>query len=192
MTVGSMVARGIILLILGILLVIFTIAGMYTLTILGGIFLIVYGITAIAGGASFDSNGGRALGIVFGILVIILGILALANPTVFANVATIFIAAAAFVGGICELIAGIVGGNSGVLRVSRPLQIILGIVGILFGALVFCWPFFVEDLFVAIFGPALGLTWLFGAFAIIVGVILIIEAIVVHNKNKKAAAKTIN
>jgi len=198
MTVGAMIARGILLLILGILFVIFPFVSSIAINVIAGIFMIVFGITAIAGGTSFDSKGGRALGIILGILLILLGICALFNLWGFSAIATYFIGAFAFVYGIYELIAGIVGGDG---RVSRGLQIAGGIVGIIFGILIFCWPFFVQKIALSIaetfidllpYGvasnPGILLTILMGIFGIIYGIILIIEGIVVHSRNKKAKA----
>lgn len=186
-SVGSMIARGIILLIIGVLLTIFTATGMLVLSIIGAIFLIIIGISLIGGSTMFQSTGARVVGIILGILLILCGIAAIIWPTVFANIITYIIGVVAAIAGIYELVAGIVGGNN---RVNRPLQIICGIISILFGAFIFFWPLFTESLVQSVLGPAFGVTWLIGIFLIVYGIIILIAGIVMKVKIGKAAKVT--
>jgi len=173
-TVGSLVGRGIVLLILGILLAVFTFGGIIAVSIITGIFLSVFGLTLLFGCFDFEGKGGRVLSIILGILVIGIGIYAIVRPGVFMTVAAYLCGVIAFVAGIYELVIGITDKDS---ARNRPIQIITGIIGIAFGIFVFLCPFI---------GLAYAVTTLLGIFLGVYGILLLIQGIILHSKNKKA------
>lgn len=186
---AAMFARAFLLLIVGVFLLAFPSTAIIGIPIIAGIALIIYGITLIAGGAFFNQKVGRGLGIILGILVILVGIAALIWQVEFFNILSYVIGIAAFAGGIYELLVGISGGKSEFAekaQINRPVQIILGIIGIIFGVFIFCWPFFTENIAIALFGPGIELVFLFGIFALVYALLLLIGGIVVHAKEKKA------
>jgi len=187
-SVGSLIARGIILLVIGVLFAIFTGISTGVLAILAAIFLIIIGISLIGGSTMFNSTGIRVVGIILGIILIICGILGFFFLNQFANIITYVFAVVAFIAGIYELVGGIVGAPN---RVSRPLSIISGIIGILFGIFIFLWPVFTQNLVVSLFGPAFGFTLVIGIFLIIYGILLIIGGIVLKVKLGKANKATV-
>ena len=187
LTVGALVGRGILLLILGILMVIFTQISTFTVAVLLSILLIFFGIAQIAGGFSFSGKAGIAPAIL-GVLIIILGIIALFNTAAFTAFLVYFIAIAAIIHGIFEIVAAIVSKK----EINRGLLIFTGIISVIFGVLVLlaaCGAFGVITIAgnaVNVFGVAFVLTTVAGIMLGIVGLASLIEGIVLKISQKKA------
>ncbi|HJJ31499.1 MAG TPA: DUF308 domain-containing protein [Methanocorpusculum sp.] len=181
---GALIGRGVLLIILGILICILVnsswvgalTAGMIPTTICA-ILLIFLGIAMLCGGTSFGGAG--AASVVLGILVIILGIVALLNPVAFEAFLVYFLAAAAFVGGLFNLISGCM--NAG--HANRALTIVAGILGIILGVLIFVAAFNLTPWITASI-----LVYAAAIFMLIFGVVSIIQAILLKSALKKAEA----
>lgn len=170
---GALIGRGVLLIILGALIMILmnsSIFGAITATTIPAVFLaillIFFGIALLCGGTSFGAGG--IASVILGILVIILGIIALFNPLGFSAFLVYFVAAAALVGGIFNLVNGIMGAGDA----NRVLTIILGILGILVGAAIFSLAFNITPFLTA---PIL--VYIMSIFLVIYGIISIIQAI---------------
>lgn len=174
---GALIGKGVLLIILGILFCVFTFASGWAFTFLLSILLIFFGVTLLCGGTSFGKMG--IASIVLGILVIILGIITLLNPLVFQAFLVYFIGAAAIVGGIFNIVTGIVGGEG----VRRVLSIVIGAIGVLFGIFVFTTAFHLTTFLTA---PIL--MYIAGVIMIIYGIVSIIQAIILKSKTKEVTA----
>ncbi|HJJ36047.1 MAG TPA: DUF308 domain-containing protein [Methanocorpusculum sp.] len=186
-TVGALIGRGILLLILGILMIIFTQVSTFAIAVLLSILLIFLGIALLAGGFSFSGKAGIAPAIL-GILVIILGIVTLFNPVAFTAFMVWFIGIASIVYGIFEIVAAIVSGK----EINRGLLIFSGIIGIIFGLIVVLAAagafgvISIAGINVTVFGVAFILTLVAGIMFAIIGIASIIEGIVLKASQKKA------
>ncbi len=179
---GALIGKGVLLIILGVLIMILinsSIFGAITAStipaVLLAILLIFFGISLLCGGTSFGKSG--VASVVLGILVIILGIIALCNPVMFSAFLVYFVAAAALVGGIFNLVTGIMGAGNA----NRVLTIIIGILGILVGIAIFAMAFHITPFLTA---PIL--VYIMAIFLLIYGVISIIQAIILKSQQKKA------
>lgn len=185
----AMFARAFLLLIIGVVILCFPSIALIGIPIIIGIALIIYGVTLFAGGAFFNHKVGRGVGIALGIIIILAGIAILIWPVVFSGILSYIIGIAAFAGGLYELLVGITGGKSEFAekaQFNRPVQIILGIIAIIFGVLIFCWPFFTQSLLISLFGPGIELVFLFAIFALFYALLLFIGGIAVLIKEKNA------
>jgi len=186
-TVGALIGRGILLLILGILMIIFTQVSTFAIAVLLSILLIFFGIALLAGGFSFSGKAGIAPAIL-GILVIILGIITLFNPVAFTAFMVYFIGIASIVYGAFEIIAAIVSGK----QINRGLLIFSGILGVIFGIVVLLGASGVFGTIVingnslSVFGVAFVLTLVAGIVIAIIGLTSLIEGIVLKASMKKA------
>src|SRR5574344_652431 len=80
-TFGSLLAKGILMIILGILMMVFTLASLFASEILLAILLIFVGITLLTAGTTFFGEAKRTWWVVvLGVLVILFGILTLIFP----------------------------------------------------------------------------------------------------------------
>ncbi|MFA7024204.1 HdeD family acid-resistance protein [Methanocorpusculum bavaricum] len=131
-TFGSLLAKGILMIILGILMMVFTLASLFASEILLAILLIFVGITLLTAGTTFFGEAKRTWWVVvLGVLVILFGILTLINPGIMLVYAMYVLAAAALIGGVTDLAVALMGKsaqfNRGLLAVSGILGIILGV-----------------------------------------------------------------
>jgi len=146
------------------------------LIILFGSYALVDGIFAVIGGiASRGENQRWWVGLLRGIAGIILGLLAFFYPGTTALALLYLIAAWALVTGIFEIVAGIL------LRriiTGEWLTILGGIASVIFGLLLIFFPG----------AGALSLIWLIGAYAIVLGVLLIVLAFRLRTLQRDVAA----
>lgn len=159
------------MIILGILIAVFVFASVFAVSILLSMLLIVLGIAMICGISNL--KGLSVFGIVFGILFVILGVVTLINPTLIPTIIPYVIGGGALVWGIINLISGIAGSG-----VNRGVSIAVGILGIIFGILLFCCIFNVAS----VFGPEIAgfltysvLVQVAGIFLVISGILTLIE-----------------
>ncbi len=163
-TFGSLLAKGILMIILGILMMVFTLASLFTFDILLAILLIFVGITLLTAGTTFFGEVKRTWWVILlGILVIIFGILALIFPVIMLVYAMYVLAAAALIGGVTDLALALMGTSA---QVNRGLLAVSGILGIILGVLFLIKPVILAFEFVEIAGI------FFFAF----GIVAIIEA----------------
>ena len=174
---GALIGKGVLLIILGILIGVFTLASTFVAVTLLSILLIFLGVAILCGGTSFGKSGVAA--VVLGILVIILGIITLVNPGVFEVFLVYFIAAAAIIQGLFSLITGIAGAGAG----NRVMNIVIGIIGIAIGIAIFALSFTLTPVVMGIV-----IMYIIGIFLLIIGILSIIQAILVKSAQKKALA----
>ena len=178
---GALIGKGVLLIILGVLIMLLynTVYGAVAAIELPAIFLsiilIFFGVSLLCGGTSFGKGGVAA--VVLGILVIILGIISLCNPVMFSAFLVYFVAAAALVGGIFNVVNGCMGAGNA----NRALTIIVGILGILVGIAIFSMAFNLTP-----FITAMVLVYIMAIFLVVYGIISIIQAILLKSQQKKA------
>ena len=171
---GTLLCKGIVLIIIGVLAMILintSFFGPVTAseipTILLAVFLILFGVTLLVGGAGTGKMGVAPA--ILGILVIIVGIIALCNPLMFAiDMLAYLIAAVALITGIFNIIAGVAGGGG----ISRVFGIIIGVIGVIVGLLIFGTAF---NLISFLTAPAL--VYVAAVFLIVYGIFSVIQAI---------------
>jgi len=156
--------RGVLAIIFGILTFIWPGLTILTLVLLFGAYALVDGVFAmIAGVASYGRNERWWAMLLVGVAGIILGVLTMLWPGTTAQVLLYFIAAWAIVTGIFQIVAA--------MQLRRVLTnewalILGGALSVIFGVLLILFP-----------GEgALSLTWMIAAYAVVVGVLLIILA----------------
>jgi uncharacterized membrane protein HdeD (DUF308 family) len=160
---------GIVLLVFGLIALVFPIQTAATLVIFIGAFLIVAGIFLLLGGATAKEMGRlRWIPVLEGLLSLIVGIMFIVFPG-WSLVALLFLFAAwMLVWGVFEITGGLImpEGMSTLLgKYSRGLYVFMGIFSIILAFLLFAFP---GDGIIA-------LTWVIGIYAIIIGVISIVD-----------------
>ncbi|MFC5746127.1 HdeD family acid-resistance protein [Actinomadura rugatobispora] len=143
------------------------------LVILFGLYALVDGIIALVGAIRGGFGGSRTWAAVIGVAGIVLGLVALIWPAITAFALLMLIAVWAVVVGVFEIISAV--------ALRREIEgewfyIAAGALSVLFGVLLFAWPV----------SGALALVWLIGAFAIVVGAIMIGAAFRLRKAGKEA------
>ena len=174
----SLILRGIVSILFGILVWIWPGISLLVLIILFGIFALVSGVFALA--AAFQahrSHRGWWLLAVSGVLCIAAGIIAFVWPGETAMVLLYVIAIWAIVTGVSEIAAAFSAGRT---AVDEWLLVISGILSIIFGILLFVFP--------AV--GLLALVWLVGIYAILYGIMLITSAFSISSFQKSVRGPT--
>ena len=174
---GALIGKGVLLIILGVLIGVFTLASTFVAVTMLSILLIFLGVALLCGGTSFGKSG--VASVVLGILVIILGIITLVNPGAFEVFLVYFIAIAAIIQGLFSLVTGIMGAGAG----NRVMNIIIGILGIAVGVAIIVLSFTLTPVIVGII-----MMYVIGIFLIVIGILSIIQAILIKSAQKKAMA----
>ena len=130
------------------------------LVILFGLYALVDGVFALVGAIRGGFGRSRGAAAVTGAAGILLGLAALFWPGITAFVLLMLIAAWAVVVGVFEIVSAI--------ALRREIEgewfyIAAGVLSVVFGVLLFAWPA----------SGAVALVWLIGAFAIVVGAMMI-------------------
>jgi len=166
--------RGILLIIIGLL----AFVSPLTWVIFVGIYILIDGITMLLSGFS-DQPAGQSRWplLILGILGLVAGLIILWNPELGGVTLTFVIAAWAVVGGILTIISA--------LRVRQEIDnewwlVISGILAIIFGILVFT----------NVLAGILTIAWVFGVFAIVVGILSIVLAFRVRDFGTQIGAVT--
>jgi uncharacterized membrane protein HdeD (DUF308 family) len=166
--------RGILLIIIGLLAFVSPV----TWVIFVGIYILIDGITMLMSGFS-DQPAGQSHWplLILGILGLVAGLIILWNPAVGAITLTYVVAAWALVGGILTIISAI--------RVRKEIDnewwlVISGILAVIFGILVFT----------NVLAGILTIAWVFGVFAVVVGILSIILAFRVRDFGTQIGAVT--
>lgn len=184
-TKGSVIGKGIVMIILGIILGCFSFFGAAFVNVMLSILLIVLGIAMICGVSNLKKLS--VLGVVFGILFVILGVICLINPELLGVAIPYIVTAAAFIWGIFSLVSGIAGKGE-----NRAVFIFTGVLGIILGILLVCYLFKLTSVFGPVVGAMIcevGLVALGGLFLFIAGIMVLIEGICMKsNKGKPVEA----
>ena len=180
-TKGSVIGKGIVMIILGIVLGCFSIFGAAFVNSMLSILLIVLGIAMICGISNLKKLS--ILGIVFGILFVIFGIVCLITPEILGVAIPYIVTAAAFIWGIFSLVSGIAGKGE-----NRAAFIFTGVLGVLLGILLVCYLFKVTSVFGPVVGAMIceiGLVAIAGLFLFIAGIMVLIEGICMPKQKKE-------
>jgi uncharacterized membrane protein HdeD (DUF308 family) len=152
--------RGILLIVIGLL----AFVSPLTWVIFVGIYMLIDGITMLMSGFS-DQPAGQSRWplVILGVLGLLAGLIVLWDPELGAITFTIIVAAWAVVGGILTIISAI--------RVREEIDnewwlVLSGILAVLFGILVFT----------NVLAGVLTIAWIFGIFAVVVGILSIVLA----------------
>jgi uncharacterized membrane protein HdeD (DUF308 family) len=166
--------RGILLIIIGLL----AFVSPLTWVVFVGIYILIDGITMLLSGFS-DQPAGQSRWplLILGILGLIAGLVILWNPELGGVTLTYIIAAWAVVGGILTIISAI--------RVRAEIDnewwlVISGVLAVIFGILVFT----------NVLAGILTIAWVFGVFAVVVGILSIIFAFRVRDFGTQIGAVT--
>ena len=166
--------RGILLIIIGLL----AFVSPLTWVIFVGIYMLIDGITMLMSGFS-DQPAGQSRWplLILGVLGLVAGLIILWNPSWAAVTLTYVIAAWAVVGGILTIISA--------LRLREEIDnewwlVLSGVLAIIFGILVFT----------NVLAGILTIAWVFGIFAIVVGILSIVLAFRVRDFGTQIGAVT--
>lgn len=184
---GWTLARGILAIILGVVAILFPARALYAFTLVFAAFLFVDGLFSLVSGwkgASGSKERWWAY-VLRGIAGVTVGVLFVAMPfvtTIGYAVATLFLLAAwSIAAGILEIVAAVrlrkEMKGEWLLGLSGALSILLGI-GVL--ALFALFPI----------ASILSVAWLIGAYALIVGAVLVVQALRIRKGGSEAAAAT--
>jgi uncharacterized membrane protein HdeD (DUF308 family) len=166
--------RGILLIIIGLL----AFVSPLTWVIFVGIYILIDGITMLLSGFSDQPSGqSRWPLVILGILGLVAGLLILWEPALGAITLTTIIAVWAVIGGILTIISA--------LRLREEIDnewwlVLSGILAIIFGVLVFT----------NVLAGILTIAWVFGVFAIVVGILSIVLAFRVRDFGTQIGAVT--
>jgi uncharacterized membrane protein HdeD (DUF308 family) len=143
------------------------------LVILFGAYALVDGVMALVGAIRGGFGRSRAWAAVTGVAGIVLGLVALIWPGITAFALLMLIAAWAVVVGVFEIVSAV--------ALRREIEgewfyIAAGALSVLFGVVLFAWPA----------SGAVALVWLIGAFAIVVGAMMIGSAFRLRKAGKEA------
>ncbi|HJJ36442.1 MAG TPA: DUF308 domain-containing protein [Methanocorpusculum sp.] len=180
-TKGSVIGKGIVMILLGILLAVFSFFGTVFVDVMLAILLIVLGIAMICGISNFKKLS--VLGIVFGILIVVIGVICLITPAYLAVALPYIVAAAALIWGIFSLVSGIAGKGA-----DKAIFIITGILGIILGILIILTICNFATVLGPVFGAILTQVWLVrlgGIFLFISGIMVLIDGICMPGQKKE-------
>ena len=162
---NSLLLKGILMIILGILMLAFTFSAIIAIDYLFGILLIVLGIQLLASGTTFFGEYKRTWWVILlGILAILGGILAFIFPALMTLYIIYLIAINAMISGFTDLGIAITNNTNGV---NRVLVAITGILGVILGVMFIVMPGVGAVVLVQVSGIFL---LVFGILAIVQGV----------------------
>ena len=181
------ILRGLLLIALGVFALLSPLYAVAVLVIFFGAFALVDGIAlSVAAVASRKEVRGWGWDLTHGILSIIAGLLILLLPGMVGVVGFVgtlavrwFLVASRSIGGVLELVVAF--GEKGIPH--RGWRIAGGIISILF-ALLLAILIILNPI-----GTALALIWVFGVFAIIAGIILIVDSFALRSEARRVADK---
>ncbi len=170
----SLLLKGILMVILGLIMLIFTLSSLLAIDYLFGFILIILGIQLLTSGSTFLGEYKRTWWVlVLGILAIVLGICAFIFPAVMLVYIVYLIAITAFISGFTDLGLAIMNKCG---EANRILVAITGILGIILGVLFVAAPFM----------AAVTLAQVTGIFLLVFGILAVAEGFVA----KKAVPET--
>lgn len=165
---------GIALVVFGILAIVWPDITVTVFVIAFGAVVLVEGVFMSAGAlVSREDQTLRWFLLLTGVVSIVIGVLILIWPNITAQVVLYIIATWAVLSGLMKMVTGIFWPQQ--RGADRWLLMLGGVVAIIFGILLFAWPV----------AGALAITWLIGLFAIILGIMLTIEAFEVLGTNRQ-------
>jgi len=158
----QIIVRGIITFLFGLLLLVWPGASLFILTIFFGVFVLLDGIFSLVHAAKHKLGAGtRTWLIIRGIVGIIVGLITFIWPAITEVVLILLIGAWALVAGIFEIIFAATSKAPGS---ARWLFAISGVLSVILGILLLARPI----------AGLLAIIWAIGAFAIVMGILLII------------------
>jgi len=173
---GSMILKGLLLILFGAAAVFWpgetlvTLAYLFSaLVLVNGIFDIVFGIGRMVGGAEFIFN--RALLLLFGIFQVGVGIYLLRHPSVNFRTFILLIGFTLLIRGLFEIVDGLFEDST---YMYRAVMVIGGVLAALAGILIFFQPV----------AAGIAFVWILGVYALIVGPLLIALALDVARMNR--------
>jgi len=173
----SFLIRGIVALIIGILVLMYTDFAVEVLVVLFGILVLIEGAACLVRGMGYSAGDTRStLGLALGVIAFLIGIAALIWPWMIAGALTIIIAVLLLFLGFSDIVAAVFGHTT---AGARALQLIAGALAVFLGGIFLFFPLLGAVVMVAV--------WL-GIFGVVWGVIAIILAFCVRSAQKKAAA----
>jgi uncharacterized membrane protein HdeD (DUF308 family) len=171
---STLVLRGLLNIILGLVAVTWPGLTLYVLILIFAINILIVGMFAIFEPLFDKSNQHSVLTALLGILGVILGIFLIARPEIAAGVVVLLIAIWALAFGVVDLYAGFVANNEKIK--GSWFLVLTGILSLVFGVYMLFNPL----------AGALALVWVIGLYAILSGIILIAASFFVKGKAKKS------
>lgn len=168
----AMVLRGVFAVIFGVLCFATPGPALLSLVLLFGIFAVADGIAGVIAAFGRARNGEAWVWLAVGAVAsIVLGILAFAWPGVTATVLVLFIAANAAITGVVSIVSAFrLDSDHG-----RGWLILSGIAGLVFAVLIFLNPF----------AGAVAITWVIGAWALVIGFFFILLGFQLRSMRKR-------
>lgn len=165
----SLILKGILMIILGFIMFIFTLSSLIAIDYFFGFILIILGIQLLTSGSTFLGECKHTWWvIILGILAILLGICAFIMPGVMLIYIVYLIAITIFISGFTDLGIAIMNKTGGA---NRVLIAITGILGIILGVIFIAMPFL----------AAVTLAQITGIFLLIFGIFAIAEGFMAKN-----------
>jgi uncharacterized membrane protein HdeD (DUF308 family) len=158
---GSILWRGILAIVLGLIVMLFVRGTLEFLVIAIGIFAVLDGVFLISGAFGAKEHGKWWIFLVEGIISLIFGVMVFAWPAITVTILLYLVAAWAIITGLIEMIVGMTE-DEGVI--GKWLLTITGILSLIIGILMFLFPLKTLEV----------VMWLVGLYAFIVGVALTI------------------
>lgn len=174
---STLVLRGLLNIILGLIAVTWPGLTLYILILIFAINILIVGMFAIFEPLFDRRNQHAVLTALLGILGVIVGIFLIARPEIAAGVVTLLIAIWALCFGVVDLYTGFVASNEKIQ--GSWFMIIVGILSLVFG---------VYMLFNPLVG-ALTLVWVIGIYAIASGIILVAASFLLKSAKAKPSKK---
>ena len=175
---STLVLRGILNIILGLVAVTWPGLTLYILILIFAINILIVGMFAIFEPLFDKRNHHAVLTALLGIVGVIVGIFLIARPEIAASVITLLIAIWALCFGVVDLYAGFMASNEGIK--GSWFMILVGILSLVFG---------VYMLFNPLVG-ALTLVWVIGVYAIASGIVLVAASFFINSAKAKKVASS--
>lgn len=164
----SLLLKGVLMVILGIILMVFTFGSLLTIELLIGLILVLLGVQLVTSGSTFLGEYKRTWWvIILGVLAIILGLLTFIFPGIMLVYVMYIIAFTIFISGITDLGLAIMNKCG---EINRILIAITGILGIILGVMFLLTPV----------AAAYTLVQVTGIFLFVFGILAVIEAFMVR------------
>lgn len=171
---NSLLVKGVLMVLLGIILLVFTFGSLFAIELLIGLILVILGLQLITSGSTFLGEYKRTWWvIVLGVLAILLGFLTFIFPAVMLVYVMYIIAFTIFISGITDLGLAIMNKCG---ETNRALIAITGVLGIVLGVMFMITPL----------ASAYTLVQVTGIFLLAFGIIAVIEAFMVRKHPKEA------
>lgn len=174
---STLILRGILNIIFGLVAVAWPGLTLYILILIFAINILIVGMFAIFEPLFDKSNPHSVLTALLGLLGVILGIFLIARPEIAAGVVTLLIAIWALSFGVVDLYAGFMASSE---KISGAwFMILTGVLSLVFGVYMLFNPL----------AGALTLVWVIGAYTILTGMLLVVASFFTKKLTQKSPAK---